>query len=111
MGRGSERKNSLIKDHMSGDHEAVCREVKTTVTFVMFGVPKKDASGGARSKFVWYCGGHVRVTLAAEGTEMLIGGGCTEQGVMRARCADGLGGETIQQVCGCVETLNPVASW
>jgi hypothetical protein len=38
---------------VSGDHEAVCGEVKIAITFVMFGIPKKDAMGGARSKFVW----------------------------------------------------------
>jgi hypothetical protein len=96
---------------VSGDHGAICGEVKTLITFVMFGIPKKDATGGARSKFVWCCGGHVRVAFAAKDMEMLISWRCTEQGVMQAQRADGLGGETIQQVRRCVETLNPVASW
>jgi hypothetical protein len=92
MGRGSEWENCLIKDHVSGNHKAVCREVKTAITFVMFGIPKKDTTGGASCKFVWCCGGHVRVASAAKDTEMLISWGCTEQGVIRARHADGLGG-------------------
>jgi hypothetical protein len=60
---------------------------------------------------VWGCGGHIRVALVAEDTEMLIGGWCTEQGMMRTGRADGLGGETFQQVRRCVEALNPVAYW
>jgi hypothetical protein len=85
--------------------------VKTTITFVMFGILKKYTTGGARSKFVWCYGRHVGVVLAAKDMEMLISWGCTEQAVVWTRRTDGLGGETIQQVCCCVETLNPVASW
>jgi hypothetical protein len=77
----------------------------------MFIIPKKDTVGRTGSKFVWDCGGHIRVALAVEDTEMLIGGWCTEQGMMRAGRADGLGGVTIQQVRRCVEALNLVVCW
>jgi hypothetical protein len=93
------------------DHESIGGEVKASITFVMFGIPKKDATSGAWSKFVRCYGGHVRVAFAAKDTNMLISGSCTKQGIMRAWCADGLGGEMIQQVRRCVETLNPIASW
>jgi hypothetical protein len=49
MGRGSVRENCLIKYHVSGDHEVVCREVKAAITFVMLGIPKKDTMGRAMS--------------------------------------------------------------
>ena len=53
--------------------------------------------------------GQIEVARAAEHPEMLIGGCDTEKSDVRASCADRLCGETVQQVLGSVESLNPVA--
>jgi hypothetical protein len=42
MGRGSEGKNCLIKNHVSGDHEAISGEIKTTIAFMVVGIPEED---------------------------------------------------------------------
>jgi hypothetical protein len=68
-------------------------------------------AGRVGSKFVWSCGGYIRVTLTANDMEMLVGGWCSEKGMMRIGRVDGHGGETVQQVRRCVEALNPLACW
>jgi hypothetical protein len=70
----SERKDSLIKDDVSGDDYLVGRHVKTAVSFVVSRVAKKSTQGRSRSEFVGGCGGQVRVTFAAKNPEVYQGG-------------------------------------
>jgi hypothetical protein len=41
MGRGSEQKAGLIKNHVSRDDQAVCGEIKAAIAFVIRRVAKE----------------------------------------------------------------------
>ena len=51
---------------MSRDDDSVGREIKTTVSLMMSRIAKKDAQGGAGSKFVWRSSGKIRIASATE---------------------------------------------
>jgi hypothetical protein len=57
---------------MSRDDQAVCGEIKAVVAFVIRGVAKKDTPSRARSELTTRGCSSVRVTRAAENSEMLI---------------------------------------
>ena len=48
----SKREGSFIKDDMPRDDDAVGREVKVAVSFVMVGIAKEDAQGRPGGEFV-----------------------------------------------------------
>ena len=62
----SKGKDSFIKDDMPRDDDAVGREVKVAVSFVMVGIAKEDAQGRPGGEFVGSCGRQVGITFAAE---------------------------------------------
>jgi hypothetical protein len=62
----------LIKNHVSRDDQAVCGEIKATVAFVIKGVAKEDTPDRARSELMRRGCSSVRVTRAAENSEMII---------------------------------------
>jgi hypothetical protein len=70
--QGSEGEAVLIKNHVSRDDQVVCGEIKAAVAFVIRGVVKKDTPGRARSELMRRGCSSVRVTRAAENSEMLI---------------------------------------
>jgi hypothetical protein len=111
MGWGGEGKNHLIKNHMSGDHEAISGEVKATIAFMMVKIAEEDTECGARSKHVGCGGWHVRVARAAKHMKMLIHRGSAEQSEVRAWCTNGLGRELVEQKRHSVKALNPVGGW
>jgi hypothetical protein len=57
---------------MSRDDQAVYGEIKATVAFGIRGVAKEDTPGRARSELIRRGCSSVRVTRAAENSEMLI---------------------------------------
>jgi hypothetical protein len=57
---------------MSRDDQAVCGEIKATVAFVIRGVAKEDILGRARSELMRRGCSSVRLTRAAENSEMFI---------------------------------------
>jgi hypothetical protein len=57
---------------MSRDDQAVYGEIKTAVAFGIRGVAKEDTPGRARSELIRRGCSSVRVTRAAENSEMLI---------------------------------------
>jgi hypothetical protein len=72
MRRGGEREAGLIKNHVSRDDQTVCGEIKATVAFVIRGIAKEDTPGRTRSELMRHGCNSVRVTRAAENSEMLI---------------------------------------
>jgi hypothetical protein len=62
MGRGSERKAGLIKNHVSRDDQAVCGEIKAAIAFVIRRVAKEDTPGGSGAELMGSGGGGVRIT-------------------------------------------------
>jgi hypothetical protein len=54
-------------------------------------------------------GGDVRITCTTENVEVLVRGCGAKESDMRACITDRLRGETIQQIHGGVEPLNPIA--
>jgi hypothetical protein len=69
---------------MLRDDQAVYREIKATIAFVIEGVAKEDTLGGPRGEFVRCDGGSVRVTCVAEDTQMLVRQSRAKEGEMRA---------------------------
>jgi hypothetical protein len=66
MGRGSERKAGLIKNHVSRDNQAVCGEIKAAIAFVVRRVAKEDTPGGSGAELMGSGGGGVRITCTAK---------------------------------------------
>jgi hypothetical protein len=62
----------LIKNHVPRDDQAVCGVIKAAIAFVIRGVAKEDTPGRARSELMRHGCSNVRVTRAAENSEMLI---------------------------------------
>jgi hypothetical protein len=54
-------------------------------------------------------GGDVRITSTTEDAEVLVQGCRAKESDMRACNTDRLRGETVQQIHGGVEPLNPIA--
>jgi hypothetical protein len=95
---------------VSEDDDVVGGEIKTLVTFVVSGVSEKNTSGGPGCQFVGGFGGEIRIVGTTKHAQVLIGGGNSMEGEVRAGCADRLGGEAVQHICGGVELFYPVAS-
>jgi hypothetical protein len=68
---------------MSGDDQAVYREIKAVIAFVVGRVAQEDTPGGAWGELIWRGGSHVRVARTTKDVQMLIGGRGTKQGKMR----------------------------
>jgi hypothetical protein len=56
-------------------------------------------------------GGEVRVALATEHTEMLIGGLRAEESTMGSADGQRLGRQEVEDVGGCGQSFNPVGGW
>jgi hypothetical protein len=110
MGRGREREICLMKNNVSGDDDVFGGEIKTSVTFVVSGVSEKNTSGEPGCQFVGGFGGEIRIAGTTEHVLVLIGWGDSMEGQVWAGCADCLGREAIQEICGGVEPFYPVAS-
>jgi hypothetical protein len=95
---------------VSGDDDVVGGEMKTPVTFVVSGVSEENASGEPGCQFVTGFGGEIRIMGTIEHMQVLIGGGDSMEGEVWTGCADCLGGEVVQQICGVVEPFYLVAS-
>jgi hypothetical protein len=46
---------------MSGDNQAVCREIKAAIAFVVNRVAQEDTPGGAWGELMWRSGSRVRL--------------------------------------------------
>jgi hypothetical protein len=80
---------------VSGDDYLVGRHVKTAVSFVVSRVTKKDTQGRSGSELAGGCGGHVRITFAAEDPEVGVSRRCAKEGKMRRGEAQSLGRQNV----------------
>jgi hypothetical protein len=90
--------------------DVVGGEIKTLVTFVVSEVSEKNTSDGPECQFMSGFSGEIRIACTTEHAQVLIWGGDSMQGEVWTGRADRLGGETVQQICGGVEPLYPIAS-
>jgi hypothetical protein len=95
---------------MSRDDQAVCREIKATIAFVISRVAQEGTSGGPRGELIGRGGGDIRITCTTEDAEVLVRGCGAKESDMRVGSTDRLRGETVQQIHGGVEPLSPIAS-
>jgi hypothetical protein len=72
-------------------------------------VAQEDIAGGLRGELMGRGGDDVRITCTTEDAEVLIRGCEAKESDMRAGSTDHLHGETVQQIHGGVEPLNPIA--
>jgi hypothetical protein len=85
----------LIKNHMSRDDQAVCREIKAAIAFVVGRVAQEDTPGGAWRELMWCSGSCVRVARTTKDAHMLEGGRGTKHGKMRTHSLDRRCGKTV----------------
>jgi hypothetical protein len=95
---------------VSRDDNVVGGEIKASITFVVSGVSEENTSGGSGCQFVSGFGREIRIADTTEHVQVLIGGGDSMEDEVWTGCADCLGGEAVQQICGGVEPFYPVAS-
>ena len=107
----SKGKDSFIEDDMPRDDDSVGGEIKAAVSFVMSGIAKEDAQGGARGEFMWSCGGEVWITLATENPKVIIRRGFAQKGEVWRGEVEGLGWQDVNQRSRRGEGLNPVGRW
>jgi hypothetical protein len=96
---------------MSGDDDIAGGEIKTPVTFVVSGVFEENTSGGPGYQFLSGFSREIRIAGTTEHTQVFIGGGDSVKGEVGTGCADRLGAEAVQQICGGVEPFYLGASW
>jgi hypothetical protein len=80
---------------MLGDDQAVCREIKAAIVFVVGRVAQEDTPGGAWGELMWCNGSRVRVARTTKDVQMLVGGRGTKQGKMRTHILDRRCGKTV----------------
>jgi hypothetical protein len=73
---------------MSGDDQAVCREIKAAVAFVVGRVAQEDTPGEAWGELMWCSDSRVRVARTTKDAQMLVGWRGTKHGKMRTRSLD-----------------------
>ena len=96
---------------MQRDDDSVGGEIKAAVSFVMSGIAKEDAQGGAWGEFMWSCGGEVWITLATENPKVIIRQGFAQKGEVWRGEVEGLGWQDVNQRSRRGEGLNPVGRW
>jgi hypothetical protein len=101
----------LIKNNMSGDDDVIGEEIETPIVFMIGRVSEKDTSGGPGCQFMRCLGGEVGIASATEHPQVLIGGGDIVESNIGAGFADRLARKMVQQICGNVEHIYPVANW
>jgi hypothetical protein len=94
------------KNHMSRDDQAVCREIKAAIAFVISRVAQEDTSGGLMGELMGRSGGGVRITCTTEDAEVLVRGCGAKESDMSAGNTDRLRGEMVQQIHSGVEPLS-----
>jgi hypothetical protein len=51
MGRGSEGKDRIIRDHGLGDHKAISGQIKAMIAFMVVGITEKDNTQRAEQAY------------------------------------------------------------
>jgi hypothetical protein len=110
MGRDSEGEVCLIKNNMSKDDDVIGGETETPTAFVIGRVSDEGTSVGSGCQLMRCLGGEVGIAGATVHPQVLIGGGDTVESDIRVGFMDCLAGRTVQQICGSVEPIYPVAS-
>ena len=80
---------------MLGGDDSICGQIKAAVSFMMSGIAKEDAQGGARGEFMWSCGGEVWITLATENPKVIIRRGFAQKGDVWRGEVEGLGWQDV----------------
>jgi hypothetical protein len=83
--------------------------VKTMIPLVVRGVTEEEAASGARRYLMGSGGESVGIAGTSEHTKVVVGGGCAIQGKVGSGVAHRLRGEAVQEMCGGVQGLCPVA--
>jgi hypothetical protein len=73
---------------MVKDDQAVCREIKAAIAFMVGRVALEDTPGGAWGELMWHNGSRVRVARTTKDAQMLVGGHGIKQGKMRTHSMD-----------------------
>jgi hypothetical protein len=81
----------------------------TPIAFVVSGVAQEDTPSGLRGELMGRGGDDVRITCTTEDAKVLIRGCGAKESDMRAGSTYRLREEMIQQICGGVEPLGPIA--
>jgi hypothetical protein len=63
-------------------------------------ISEENASDGSGCQFVSGFDGEIRITVTTKHAQVLIGGRDSMEGEVWTGCADRLGGEAVQQICG-----------
>jgi hypothetical protein len=96
---------------MTGDDDAVCKEVMATIAFMVFRETKEDTFSRTGGKFMWHCGGKVRITTTAKNSEMIICGWCAKKGLVGGTVLKGFGGVKIKKMSGSAKEFSPICRW
>jgi hypothetical protein len=80
---------------MSRDDQAVCREIKAAIAFVVSRVAQEDTPGGMWGELMWRGDSRVRIARTTKDTHMLIGGRGTKQGKIRTHSLNRRCGNTV----------------
>jgi len=91
---------------MTGDEDTMRGKVIAPIPLMIRGVPKEDTTSRARCKLVRCSGREVRVASAPKDSKVIIGGRGAKESEVRCGSANRLGGKAIEQVGGCVQSLN-----
>ena len=94
---------------MTGDNNTTRRKIITPIPLMVRRVPKKDATSRMRCELVRCGGREVGVASAPKDSKVIIGGRGAKESEVRCGSANRLGGKAIEQVGGCVQSLNPEA--
>ena len=95
---------------MTGGNDTTRRKVIAPIPLMIRRVPKKDATSRTRCELVRCGGREVGVASAPKDSKVIIGGrGGAKESEVRCGSANRLGGKAIEQVGGCVQSLNPEA--
>jgi len=90
------------------DDDPIGGKVKAPITLVIRRVAEEGAQSGPRGQLVRGSGGEIWIAGASKGPEIMRGG----KGVMESEeggaHVQGFGGEAIDEVGGCGESIGPI---
>jgi hypothetical protein len=95
---------------MTRDEDSVGGEVKTPISLMIGRVAEEDTASGARGELMRSSRSEIGIASAPEDTKMVVGGMDAEESEVRSGVGNRLGGETVEEVGGSAEGLNPVRS-
>jgi hypothetical protein len=92
------------------DEDSVGGEVKTPISLMIGRVTEEDTTSGARGELMRSSGSEIGIASTPEDTKMVVRGMDAEESEVRGGVGNRLGGETVEEIGGSAEGLNPVRS-